>query len=65
MNFDLRTASTIMVGIIIFAVVLLIGDYLGYKIGRMKLATYTLFTVLGLIIVFAIFAVIRSFVVNG
>jgi len=65
MNFDLRTASTIMVGIVIFAIVLLIGDYLGYKIGRMKLATYTLFSVLGLIIIFAIFAVVRSFVVNG
>ena len=65
MNFDLRTASTIIVGIIIFAVVLLVGDYLGYKIGRMKLATYTLFTVLTLIIIFAIFAVVRSFLVAG
>jgi hypothetical protein len=65
MNFDLRTASTIMVGIIIFAIVLLLGDYFGYKIGRMKLATYTLFTALALIIIFAIFAVVRSFLVNG
>jgi hypothetical protein len=63
--FDLRTASTIIVGIIIVAGLLLIGDYIGYKVGRMKLATYTLFTVLGLIIVFAIFAVVRSFLVTG
>lgn len=61
--FDLRTASTIIVAIIIVACVMLIGDYMGYKFGRMKLATYTLFTVLGLIIIFAIFAVVRSFVV--
>jgi hypothetical protein len=54
-----------MVGIIIFAIVLLLGDYFGYKIGRMKLATYTLFTALALIIIFAIFAVVRSFLVNG
>ncbi len=61
--FDLRVASTIIVAIIIAAGLFLIGDYIGYKVGRMKLATYTLFSVLGLIIVFAIFAVVRSFVV--
>jgi len=64
MTFDLRTASTVMVGIVIFAVVLLLGDYVGYKFGRMKLASYTLFGVLGLIIIFAIYAVVRSFVVS-
>jgi hypothetical protein len=63
--FDLRTASTIIVGVIIVAAVMLIGDYIGYKTGRMKLATYTLFTVLGLIIIFAIFAIVRSFVVSA
>jgi hypothetical protein len=62
---DLRTASTIIVIIIIVACLMLIGDYVGYKFGRMKLATYTLFTVLGLIIIFAIFAVIRSFIVSA
>ncbi len=60
---DLRTASIIIVAIVIFAIVMLLGDLIGHKLGRMKLATYTLFSVLGLIIVFAIFAVIRSFVV--
>jgi hypothetical protein len=65
MTFDLRTASIIMVGIVIFAIVLLLGDYAGYKIGRMKLASYTLFSVLGLIIVFAIYAVVKSFLVNA
>jgi hypothetical protein len=62
---DLRTASTAIVIIIIVAILMLIGDYAGYKIGRMKLATYTMFSVLGLIIIFAIFAVVMSFVVNS
>ncbi len=60
---DLRVASIIIVAIVIFAIVLLIGDYVGYKFGRMKLATYTLFAVLGFVIIFAVFAVVRSFVV--
>jgi hypothetical protein len=63
--FDLRIASTIIVAIVIAACLFLIGDYFGYKVGRMKLATYTLFSVLGLIIIFAIFAVVRSFLITG
>jgi hypothetical protein len=46
----------IMVGI---AAALLIGDYLGYKIGRTKLAKITVLTALGIIILFAIYAAIR------
>jgi hypothetical protein len=59
--FDLRTASTIVVAVIIVIAIMLIGDWIGYKAGRMKLATYSLFTVLGLIVIYAIFAVVRSF----
>ena len=55
----LKLAITIVEGIVAFGIVLLIGDYLGYKIGRMKLVTYTLFTVLGIIILFAIYAAIN------
>jgi hypothetical protein len=55
----LKLAITIVEGLVAFAAVLLIGDYLGYKIGRMKLATYTLFSVLAIIIIFAIFAAIN------
>ena len=55
----LRLAITVVEIIVGIAVVLVIGDYIGYKFGRMKLATYTLFTVLGIIVLFAIFAAIR------
>ena len=55
----LKTAISIVELIVAVAAVLLIGDYIGYKFGRMKLATYTLFTVLGVIILFAIYAAVR------
>ncbi len=54
----LKTAISIVEIIVVVAACLLIGDYVGYKFGRMKLATYTLFTVLGVIILFAIYAAI-------
>lgn len=57
--FDLKTAITIVEIIVGIAVALVVGDYIGYKFGRMKLATYTLFTVLGLIVLFAIYAAVR------
>jgi hypothetical protein len=56
---DLKTAITIVEIIVAVAAALLLGDYIGYKFGRMKLATYTLFTVLGLVVVFAIYAAIK------
>jgi hypothetical protein len=55
----LKVAITGVETIVGVAAVLLIGDYIGYKFGRMKLATYALFTVLGVIILFAIYAAIR------
>ena len=54
----LKTAITIVEIIVGVAAALLIGDYIGYKFGRMKLATFTLFTVLGIIILFAIYAAV-------
>jgi hypothetical protein len=57
--FSLKTAITIVEIMVGVGAVLLLGDYIGYKFGRMKLATYTLFTLLGLVIVFAIYAAIK------
>ncbi len=57
--FDLKTAITIVEIIVGIAVAMVLGDYIGYKFGRMKLATYTLFSALGIIVLFAIFAAIR------
>jgi hypothetical protein len=56
--FENKLAATVVEIIVGVAAVMLIGDYIGYKFGRMKLATFTLFTVLGVIVVFAIYMVI-------
>ena len=56
---SLKTAITIVEIIVGVAFAMVIGDYIGYKLGRMKLAAYTLFTVLGIIVAFAVYAAIR------
>ncbi|MBP1707715.1 MAG: hypothetical protein H6Q39_1439 [Chloroflexi bacterium] len=56
---DLKTAITIVEIIVGIAVAMVVGDYVGYKFGRMKLATYTLFTVIGFVVLFAIYSAIR------
>ena len=61
---DLKLIITVIEIIVGVAAALLLGDYIGYKFGRMKLATYTLFTVLGLVILFAIYAAIKLNVGN-
>jgi hypothetical protein len=55
---DLKTAITIVEIIVAIAVSMILGDYIGYKFGRMKLATTILFTVIGVVVVFAIYAAI-------
>jgi hypothetical protein len=57
--FDLKTAITVVEIIVGIAIALVVGDYIGYKFGRMKLATYTLFSALAIIVLFAIYAAIR------
>jgi hypothetical protein len=61
---DLRLASIIVIGILIAIALVLLGDYLGYKIGRPRLAAVCGFTVLGLVVLYAIYAIIVSFVVR-
>jgi hypothetical protein len=56
---DLRTAITIVEIIVGIALSMVIGDYLGYKFGRWKLFFYALFTALGFIVLFAIYAAVR------
>ncbi len=56
---DLKTAITIVEIIVGIAVSMVVGDYVGYKFGRMKLATYTLFTVIGFVVLFAIYSAVR------
>ena len=59
---DLRLASLVVVAILAAIVLILLGDYLGYKIGRPRLATAGGFTILGLVVLYAIYAIIVSFV---
>lgn len=55
---DLRTAITIVEIIVAIGVSMVLGDYIGYKFGRMKLATTILFTLIAVIVIFAIYAAI-------
>lgn len=55
---DLRTAITIVEIIVGIAACVVLGDYLGYKFGHWKIASYVLFIFLGLVILFAIYAAV-------
>jgi hypothetical protein len=55
---DLKMAITIVEIIVAIAVSMVLGDYIGYKFGRMKLATTILFIVIGVVVVFAIYAAV-------
>jgi len=57
---DLVIARNIVAIIVAVAAAMLLGDYIGHKFGRMKLATVTLFTVLGIVIIFAIYAAVTA-----
>ena len=53
--------SIIEVGIIVAIALLLLGDYLGYKISRMSLAKWGISCALGSVIIFAIYAIVWAF----
>ena len=55
---ELKNAITVVEIIVSVVVVLLLGDYLGYKIGRWRLATIVGLIVLVSIIAFAIYAAV-------
>ncbi len=55
---DLRTATTIIEILVGIMACIVIGDYLGYKFGPKKVGAYVLFAFLGLVIIYAIYAVI-------
>jgi multisubunit Na+/H+ antiporter MnhE subunit len=54
---NLTIASWIAAIIVAAAIIFIIGEYFGYKFGRMKVATYVLFITLGVIVLYAIYAV--------
>ena len=61
---DLKIAIEVVVIIIAAIAVMLLGDYFGYKFGRIKLAVYGGYIALALIILFAIFAAIRLLILS-
>ncbi len=55
---DLKTAISILEMIIAAALIMLAGDYLGYRITRVKLATIIGLVVLASVIIFVIYSAI-------
>ena len=57
---DLTIARNILVVVVVVAASMLVGDYIGYKFGRMKLASFTLITTLVVVVAFAIYAAVTA-----
>jgi hypothetical protein len=55
---ELKTAITVVEIIIAAIVAMLLGDYLGYKIGRWKLAAFIGIFALVIIVAFVIYAAV-------
>jgi hypothetical protein len=55
---ELKTIISVIEIIVGVAAAIVLGDYLGYKYGHMKIATYALFLFLGLVVLFAIYAAV-------
>ena len=61
---DLRQAITILVAVILMLAIMLVGDYLGYKFGRMKLLASVGFIGLAVVIAYAIYSAVVLYVLN-
>ncbi len=59
---DLRQAITILVAVVLMLAIMLVGDYLGYKFGRMKLLASTGFIALAVIIAYAVYSAVVLYV---
>ncbi|MDO8672696.1 MAG: hypothetical protein Q7O66_14895 [Dehalococcoidia bacterium] len=53
---DLKQAINILVAVVLMLVIMLLGDYLGYKFGRMKLLASVGFIGLAVVIAYAIYS---------
>jgi hypothetical protein len=62
---DLRQAITILVAVILMLLIMLVGDYLGYKFGRMKLLASTGFIALAVIIVYVVYSLVKLYFLGG
>ena len=55
---ELKTGITTVEVVVAIAVFMTLGDYLGYKMGRWRLATYVGIATLVVVVAFAIYAAI-------
>ncbi len=53
---DLKQAINILVAVVLMLAIMLLGDYLGYKFGRMKLLASVGFIGLAVVIAYAIYS---------
>jgi hypothetical protein len=59
---SLWNVSLIVIGIVVVIALLLLGDYLGYKISRRRLGMWGGFGILGIVILYAIYAIVISLI---
>ncbi len=62
---DLKQAITILAAVVLMLAVMLVGDYLGYKFGRMKLLASTGFIALAVVIAYAIYSGVELYVLSA
>ncbi len=58
-SFELKDAIRIVGVVVAIVIAMLVGDYLGYKIGRWKLALILAIVTLATIVAFTIYSAIR------
>ncbi len=58
---ELKNVISVIEIIVGVAAAVVLGDYLGYKFGHMKIASYALFGFLAIVVLFAIYAAIYFF----
>lgn len=59
---SLWNVSLIVIVIVVVIALLLLGDYLGYKISRRRLGIWGGFGILGIVILYAIYAIVTSLI---
>lgn len=62
---DLRQAIRILAAIILALAIMIVGDYLGYKFGRMRLLATAGILTLAVIIAYAVYSFVVLYVVPG
>jgi hypothetical protein len=59
---SLWNVSLVVIGIVVVIALLLLGDYLGYKVSRTRLGMWGGFGILGIVVLYAIYAIVTSLI---